>query len=174
MFENEREIVPFFGERLKDIRETCSLTQDTLAEVTGIDRSTLAYYESGRVYPSFNRMCRLASVLCLSLDALLGSEYDIQEIWHTPPADIDSFFGITTPKESEPATPPLPPLPDHLGRLSTEEQLLVLYFRQLECDNRTQIIRDISSEVERVQRERYGLPEDNADIILDQSIPFED
>ncbi len=174
MFENEREIVPFFGDRLKDIREACSLTQDTLAEATGIDRSTLAYYESGRVYPSFNRMCRMASILCLSLDALLGSEYGLQDLWRSTPANVDAFFGVTTPEEAEPAKPALPPLPDNLGRLSTEEQLLVLYFRQLECDNRTQVIREISSAVERVQRERYGLPEDNADIILDQTNPFEE
>ena len=67
MSDQEREIIPFLGERLKDIRSACSLTQDTLAEATGIDRSTLAYYESGRVYPSFNRMRRIASMLCISL-----------------------------------------------------------------------------------------------------------
>lgn len=85
-----------------------------------------------------------------------------------------SFFDISTPKENKPAEPVLPPLPDNLGRLSTEEPLLILYFRQSKCDNRTKVIRGISSEVERVQRERYGLPEDNADIILDNALPLED
>ncbi|MBR2405893.1 MAG: helix-turn-helix domain-containing protein [Clostridia bacterium] len=173
MSDQEREIIPFLGERLKDIRSACSLTQDTLAEATGIDRSTLAYYESGRVYPSFNRMRRIASMLCISLDMLLGREYGLQDLWDSGPANVDAFFGTTPSDESTPAYNPLP-LPANLGALSTEEQLLVLYYRQLEQSDKLQFITDMSSTVERTQRELYGLDDDDADIILDNSNPFEE
>lgn len=176
MFENERMIVPYFGERLKEIRETCSLTQDTLADATGIDRSTLAYYESGRVYPSFSRMRRIASILCISLDVLLGTEYGIQQLWDAGPPNIDKFFGnkSATPTDQPVAQYTPRPLPASLGALSPEEQLLVLYYRQLENKDKTQYISELSETVERIQREYYGLEDDDADIVITESNMFDD
>ena len=169
MFDPEYKISPYFGERLRRIREACSLTQDTLAEATGIERSTLAYYESGRVYPSFNRMKRIAAVLCISLDVLLRGEYHPEMLWDGGFQDADRFFGTNTG-----AAASHPVLPENLGDLQADEQLLILYYRQLKEQDKTKTVTDISSLAEHTQRELYGLDEDDSDIDLTETNLFDD
>lgn len=57
------------GKRIKLLRSIYELTQGALAVISGIDRSTIAYYKTGQIAPSIGRICRLAGTFCLSLDA---------------------------------------------------------------------------------------------------------
>lgn len=65
-----------FGERLKTTRQQLSWSQEQLATQIGVKRSIVAYYESGRTYPSVPVLKRLAKVLQVSLDWLLFDEYE--------------------------------------------------------------------------------------------------
>ncbi len=52
-----------FGKRIKYFRELKNLTQEYLAELANIEQSSLSNIERGRVYPSVETLCRLASAL---------------------------------------------------------------------------------------------------------------
>ena len=52
-------------------------------------------------------------------------------------------------------------LPDSLGNLTPEEQLLVLYFRQMQDHDKTQIMAEVSILSERTQQALYGADEED-------------
>ena len=60
--------------RIRSFREAKGWTQDDLAEASGLNRVTIAKYESGRIEPKSKTLARLAAALDLTTDALLGSD----------------------------------------------------------------------------------------------------
>lgn len=59
------------AEKLRLLRDIHDLTQNDLAEVIGVDRSTYAYYELGRIEPSLEKIRVLAIFYQVSVDFLL-------------------------------------------------------------------------------------------------------
>lgn len=53
------------GNRIRDARLAADMTQDKLAELAGIDRTTLQKTEAGKTDPKFSLLLRLARVLRL-------------------------------------------------------------------------------------------------------------
>lgn len=64
------------GARLKEIREAKGWTQDDLADAAGMNRVTIAKYESGRIEPKSASLSKLAAALEVGTDVLLGTEKD--------------------------------------------------------------------------------------------------
>ena len=60
------------GKRLKALRKLHGLSQSQVAAALTIDRSTYAYYELGRTYPSMDKLVLLALYYRVSADFLLG------------------------------------------------------------------------------------------------------
>ena len=65
-----------FGETLRKIREDKGLSQVELAEKAGFQPSAVSHFESGRRSPSFDNLKRLANALSVTIDFLLGREFD--------------------------------------------------------------------------------------------------
>ena len=61
-----------FPDRLKIARERQGWTQAELAEKAGFQPSAISRFESGAAKPSFDNLRRLAAVLRVSTDYLLG------------------------------------------------------------------------------------------------------
>ena len=61
-----------FGERLRKLRSDSHLTQEQLASVLNLSRSTVAYYESGMRSPDMQKLLLIADYFNISLDYLLG------------------------------------------------------------------------------------------------------
>lgn len=61
-------------ERLKAARNECKLTQQQIADLLGIDRSTYAYYELGVSAPPLESLFVLASVYNTSVEWFFGCE----------------------------------------------------------------------------------------------------
>lgn len=61
-----------FGEKLKEIREESKMTQKQLADKIGVNRATIAGYETKGKEPSYNTLIKIAQTLNCSLDYLLG------------------------------------------------------------------------------------------------------
>jgi len=59
---------------LKELREQRKITQQQLADLLQIPRTTLAHYESGRNEMSYDLLCRSADYFNVSVDFLLGRE----------------------------------------------------------------------------------------------------
>lgn len=56
---------------LKQNRNSLGLTQEQVAQILNIDRSTYAYYELGRSEPSLENLIRLANLYGVTIDSLL-------------------------------------------------------------------------------------------------------
>ena len=60
------------GERIRVLRKERNLNQEELAELSSLNRVTIAKYESGRIEPGAQALARIADALDVSVDALLG------------------------------------------------------------------------------------------------------
>lgn len=77
--------LPVLGERLKKARKDCGLTQEQLAERSGLSTRHIAKIEKGDVNPSFEVLSTLVKTLGVSFDAIFDPaseqvEADLQEI----------------------------------------------------------------------------------------------
>lgn len=63
-----------FSERLKTIRKIKGLTQKELAEKVGVERATIAGYETNRSNPNFEILIKISKVLNISSDYLIGKD----------------------------------------------------------------------------------------------------
>ena len=61
-----------FPKRLAEVRRAKGLTQEELAELLGVTRTTVVYWESGRVYPRVNLLQEIVKTLEVSADWLTG------------------------------------------------------------------------------------------------------
>ena len=59
-------------ERLKEKRKRANLTQEKVAQILGISRSTYAYYETGKNEPDLKALIKLADLYETSIDYLTG------------------------------------------------------------------------------------------------------
>ena len=63
-----------FGNRLRELRKQKCLTQKQLASLIGVKNSIISFYEVGDRIPSPEMLIKLATVLHVSSDYLLGIE----------------------------------------------------------------------------------------------------
>ena len=61
-----------FAERLRVLRESRQLTQVRLAELVGVDPRAYNRWERGTIAPHLDTLVRIADVLQVSLDELVG------------------------------------------------------------------------------------------------------
>ncbi len=148
-----REEMLQFGKRLRWIRSICGLRQDVVSDAAGIDRSTLSYYESGALFPSMNKLCRLSAILCTPLDLLLDGLGIPEHLFSDENFAITKYPIITDNPDF---------LPENITDLDRKEQLLLLYYRLLKDDDKEKFLNDISETVEAVQRAEI----DEDDIVL--------
>ena len=59
------------NQRLKHFRTTSGLTQQQVADVLGLDRSTYAYYESGKTTPDIKSVNKLLKIFNISYYELM-------------------------------------------------------------------------------------------------------
>ena len=62
-----------FAERLKELRKQAHLTQVELAKLLGIGQSSYADWERGKKKPTQENLVRIAQVLNVSIDYLVGN-----------------------------------------------------------------------------------------------------
>ncbi len=59
-----------FGMLIKDIRKNKSLSQERLAEKTGLDRTFISSIETGKKIPTLTSICKLAKGLDIKISEL--------------------------------------------------------------------------------------------------------
>jgi transcriptional regulator with XRE-family HTH domain len=67
-----QDIMPIVGKRLRELRENAGLSQQELADLTGISKRQLGRYEQSKGEPSGDALVRIAKRLGVSVDYLLG------------------------------------------------------------------------------------------------------
>lgn len=60
--------------QLREIRKKAGLTQEKLAELIGVSRSTVTRWENENIYPDVRVILRVAQVLQCNVDSLLPEE----------------------------------------------------------------------------------------------------
>lgn len=66
--------MPSFHERLREVRLEKGCTQAELAKAIGVTKSTMAKYDRGELEPNIEKIRKIASVLGVSSDYLLGKD----------------------------------------------------------------------------------------------------
>ena len=62
-----------FGEKLKNCRKNLSLSQKELGQKIGVAESTVSLYESNKRFPDADTLKKIATLLSVSIDYLLGN-----------------------------------------------------------------------------------------------------
>ena len=62
------------GAKIKELREEKDLTQEELAKLIAIDKSTIAKYETNDREPKVYILCKIADYFGVTLDYLAGRE----------------------------------------------------------------------------------------------------
>lgn len=65
------------GNKIKNFRKSNKITQQELANKLEISRSTLSYYELGKIDPNIYTLIKLADIMDCSLDYLVNDKVDI-------------------------------------------------------------------------------------------------
>jgi transcriptional regulator with XRE-family HTH domain len=62
------------GQKIKKLRTSLNFIQAQVADALGIERSTYACYESGKIQPSLSTLCKLAKVFRVGVVELFDGE----------------------------------------------------------------------------------------------------
>ncbi|MBQ9944950.1 MAG: helix-turn-helix transcriptional regulator [Clostridia bacterium] len=100
-------------ERLKQARKECKLTQQQIADLLGVDRSTYAYYELGVSNPSLENILALAGIFKVDIEWLLGAEKS-EDTFHSPDSELSLMRAV---KEKD------------MSALSKDERRIVALYR---------------------------------------------
>lgn len=112
------------AENLKNIRKEHKLTQQDIANVLGIDRSTYAFYETGKTTPSVNTLYKLAEIYNISIECFVGEGTDIE-----PPE-----------RRKEASMMVSSPLADQLTYLDKDEKMLLMCYRLIDKENKSKAV----------------------------------
>ncbi len=108
---------------LKMLRNACGLTQQRIADMLNIDRSTYSYYETGKTKPDVETLIKISRIYYVTLDALVNNHFELGKA------------RIHTEQLSKPEHVP----PQLFSDLDREEQNVVLLFRM--CKDRDTALR---------------------------------
>ena len=125
-------------ERLRKLRKGHGLTQQQVAEYLHLDRSTYAYYESGRTKISIDMLLRLADLFRVTISDLVGEIVDDKSAG--PRADkflTDSDYSLAALINDSVS---------RFSHLSREEQRLVILYRSGD-DIQRQELMDAAGEI---------------------------
>lgn len=114
------------GAVFKTLRTNCTLTQQQIADVLHIDRSTYAYYERGTTEPDLKALKKIASVFNVDPALLLPDEDGKISVRVSDVTEADGEKG-TVKREDE----VLDARDDKIYTLSKEEKSFLSYFRVL-------------------------------------------
>ena len=75
---NDKELMAFVGNRIKEERKKKNMTQKALGEKIGVAHNTISSYESGKNAPEQNAIFKIARVLGIKVDDLFPkSEHNV-------------------------------------------------------------------------------------------------
>ena len=77
--------------RIREARMYQKMTQKDLAEMLGVDVAVISRYENGTVSPSIERIAKIADILSVSVDYLIGRTDN-----ENPPVEVCSFEPVDT------------------------------------------------------------------------------
>lgn len=130
------------GENLKKLRKSHGLTQQQVADILKIKRSTYAYYEHG-VNPGNENIRKLAAMFSVSTHFLVYGTDDYEQ--EKPLTFNDSNTIFSTPDEEE--------KPVYFSSLNYQEKLLVSYMRLLPITYKEKLLKEATALLEKAEEQ---------------------
>lgn len=110
------------SENLRILRKSFRLTQQEVADILGVDRSTYTFYEAGKSTPTKENIIKLCDIYNVTVGYLLGVEKNCPELKVANRSDrIDEGT-------------------DGLSEISRNEKFLIMAYRSLDSDKKEQLI----------------------------------
>lgn len=128
---------------LKTLRKENGLTQQQVADYLHLDRSSYAYYESGRTKINIDILIRLAQFFQVSLAMLVGEELPVQQLENaTPEENLEAVL-----------------INDSVSRfsqLTRDEQYLVILYRSGTPSQRLALLEQANDLTTPEKRKNWG------------------
>ena len=121
------------GDRLRAIRKEYGLTQQNIADVLGVDRTTYTVYEGGSITPSPATLVKLSQIYNVTVGYLIGVEENHSELRKIPDEKQEKKLLSSDP----------------ISLLKKEEKELLLYFRVLSDAEKHKIIDEMKDLAQR-------------------------
>ena len=121
------------GDRLRAIRKEHGLTQQNIADVLGVDRTTYTVYEGGSITPSPATLVKLSQIYNVTVGYLIGVEENHPELRKIPEEKQEKKLLSSDP----------------ISLLKKEEKELMLYFRVLSDAEKHKIIDEMKALAQR-------------------------
>ena len=121
------------GDRLRAIRKEHGLTQQNIADVLGVDRTTYTVYEGGSITPSPATLVKLSQIYNVTVGYLIGVEENHPELRKIPEEKQEKKLLSSDP----------------ISLLKKEEKELLLYFRVLSDAEKHKIIDEMKALAQR-------------------------
>lgn len=114
--------------KLKELRNAFCMTQDEVAEVLGMSRTSFSKYENGATFPPLNVMRKLSKIYNVPIEYLIH--------------DNDNFLVLNDGKNSEEPDPDN--LVSHFAQLTPEERTVIMKLRLLDKEQKTEILEKLN------------------------------
>ena len=124
------------GDRLRAIRKEHGLTQQNIADVLGVDRTTYTVYEGGSITPSPATLVKLSQIYNVTVGYLIGVEENHPELRKIPDEKQEKKLLSSDP----------------FSLLKKEEKELMLYFRVLSDAEKHKIIDEMKDLAQRSEK----------------------
>ena len=110
------------SENLRILRKSFKLTQQEVADILGVDRSTYTFYEAGKSTPTKENMIKLCDIYNVTVGYLLGVEKNCPEFKVASRSDrVDEGT-------------------EGLSEISRHEKFLIMAYRSLDSEKKDQLI----------------------------------
>ena len=115
------------AENLRLLRKNFKLTQQEVADILGIDRSTYTFYEAGKSTPSKENIVKLCDIFNVTVGYLFGVEKNCPELKVANRSDYanESLGG--------------------LKEISRNEKFILMAYRSLDSDKKEQFIEAVKN-----------------------------
>ena len=121
------------ADKLKELRKNFCMTQDDIAELLDMSRTTFSKYENGAANPPLSGLRKLSAIYNVPIEYLIHDEPSSKLIFNSGTED-------KVPDEESAF--------QYFSQLTKEERMLILKLRLMKKEKKAEIIRTIESEDE--------------------------
>lgn len=129
---------------LRKLRENSGLTQQQVAETLNIDRSTYAYYETGKTTPDINTIIKLAKIFNVSYTEIFEDE---DKSFYSKVSDISTEDDNILLKYGRKNN-------QQIYDLSKEEQKIIIAYRLLPKEKQNKILEEIYNQAKKLSKQK--------------------
>lgn len=118
--------------KLRELRKAFCMTQDEVAEVLGMSRTSFSKYENGATFPPLNVMRKLSKVYNVPIEYLIHNN--------------DTVFEVHDDKNTEEPDPNN--LAASFAQLTPEERLIIMKVRLLTLEQKKDFLKNLNDYVD--------------------------